>query len=78
MISKIHTTHVYIYPYVCRGRIVCMKLSPNLQCRKQADDSADFAFLDDDGEDSVKPAHRSILPVEEQIDLLHDALKHPY
>lgn len=56
-----------------------MKLSPNLQCRKQADDSADFAFLDDDdGEDSVKPAHRPILPVEEQIDILHDTLKHPY
>ncbi|KAI8101653.1 hypothetical protein M9434_006720 [Picochlorum sp. BPE23] len=60
------------------GRIVCMKLSPNLLCRKQADDSADFAFLDDDGEDSVKPAHRPILPMEEQIDILHDTLKHPY
>jgi len=72
---RFHNKHPVIFAGTSDGRVICLKLSPNLRSRKENDDGNDFAFLD---EDAHAYTERPILGLEEQRQSLHDALAHPF
>jgi len=74
---RFHDTHPIVIIGTSDGDIVILKLSPNLQCRKLEDESAEIAFQDDETEESTIH-ERAPLLLEDNINSLHQALKHPF
>ena len=72
---RFHSKHPVIFVGTSDGRVLCLKLSPNLRCRKENDEGNEFAFLD---EEVLAYTERPTLELEDQLRALHEALRHPF